>query len=142
MNKELTKKDYTDDILGAGMYMIMGIAFLAFVLPAIPIVRSAQQYYEQKADEIPQGWVDNYDYVLPTGLSSFKVEFSRPGQTMSLINDGPGTIEVRVNEETATPRTVAPSQFFNVDLAGHILCRLFLSNTSSKDAVVHIAIRG
>ena len=46
LGKEVTKKDYTSDIFDAGMYMIMGIAFLAFVLPAIPVIQSAQRYYQ------------------------------------------------------------------------------------------------
>ena len=93
-------------------------------------------------DEVSRGWVENWDPVVSSSNSPFKITPTRAGQSLSLINDGPDTVQVEFNIRDFNPREVAVGQSYDVNFKGHKLHKLYLSNEGSSTATVHITIKG
>ena len=93
-------------------------------------------------DEVSDGWVENWDPVISSSNSPFEIKPTKAGQSLSLINDGPDTVQVELNIRDFSSREVTAGQSYNVNFKGHRLHKLYLSDEGSSTATVRIAIKG
>ena len=93
-------------------------------------------------DEVSAGWVENWDPVISSSNSPFEIKPTKAGQSLSLVNDGPAIVEVELNHRDFNFREVVAGQSYCVDFKGHKLYKIYLSNTDTLPATVHIVIKG
>jgi hypothetical protein len=92
------------------------------------------------ADQVPEGWVEPYDNhpVTPAGEI---IKLRRPGQAISLINDGAAAIQIGINSSDKLT-TVAANQAFNLNFHNHKLEWFYLICGAGLAATVRVTISG
>lgn len=87
-----------DDTIDSVMQVMMMAMFVVFMIPMLPVAQSAQQYFQSQQYE---GQQDSRT-LLATSASQHTV-LPNPWVGAFFINDGPNTVEIRINDEDAEP---------------------------------------
>lgn len=91
-------------------------------------------------DQASQGWVLPFNN-LPVFQRGEEIYLDRPAQAMTLINDGPGVIQVGVNTRQNLV-TVNVNQAYNINFGNHILRWFFLICGPAVAPSVRAVVRG
>lgn len=99
--KELIKSDFDkdlDDTIDSVMQMMMMVMVMLIVIPMLPVAQSAQQYFQSQQYEGQQD-----SRTLLATSESQHVVLPNPWVGAFFINDGPNTVEIRINDENSLP---------------------------------------
>lgn len=87
-----------DDTIDSVMQIMMMAMFVVFMIPMLPVAQSAQQYFQSQQYEGQQ----DSRILLATSVLRHTV-LPNPWVGAFFINDGPNTVEIRINDENAEP---------------------------------------
>ena len=90
-------------------------------------------------DQVSVGGTIGDDLAITSVKSDYK--FQRPCQSASVINDGPGLVNIWVNDPGSYPRGIKSGTPFYVDFGGHKLCRLYFQCPAGATATVEISAK-
>ena len=90
-------------------------------------------------DQAAEGWVRSYILnIVPAGE---EIWLDTPGQSISIINDGPAVIQVGINDRIAI-NFLNVNQVFNLNFGNHKLRWFFVRCAAGLASVARVVIRG
>jgi len=118
--KELVKskfdKDFDDAINSVMQAMTMVVTLmivLPFIIPRLPVTQAAQQYFQNQQYEGQQD-----SHTLSATSVSQHIVLPNPWVGAFFINDGPSTVEIRMNDENADPYIINPEESRTISRIG------------------------
>jgi len=100
---------WIDTVISAAMMAV----FMMVLLPMLPVVRSAQSYYESQRYE---GQTDTK--TLSSVFEIQHIVLSTPWIGAYFINDGPNEVEIRINGSDCPPFVMYPGETVTINRAG------------------------
>lgn len=100
-DKELVKSEFDrdlDDTIDSVMQVMMIAMVVIVMIPMLPVAQSAQQYFQSQQYEGQQD-----SRTLLATSESQHVVLPNPWVGAFFINDGPDTVEIRINDEESLP---------------------------------------
>lgn len=81
-----------------------------------------QKYYQ---DRESQGWIENFAIAVTSVPPSQEVRLTRPAQSISVVNDGPGIVWLEWNVRFTTITILNPTEKCDINFETHKLERFF-----------------
>jgi len=102
-----------DETIDSVMPMMMMVMVMLVMIPTLPVVQSAQQYFQSQQYE---GQQDSRT-LLATSVLQHTV-LPNPWVGAFFINDGPNTVEIRINDENSEPYMVYSEESRTINRIG------------------------
>lgn len=110
---------------------------MQFVMLA-KIARETTQMRKYFDDIRPDGNIINY--VLHVTDVRQRVVITNPAQSINILNDGPDSAVVWINEPTDLPKTIAHNETFEVDFDVHKLFRFYVQCNTGEHAQLRAVV--
>jgi hypothetical protein len=98
MTNELVKKDSFDEEIDELLQPFVMVIFMFALMNILPAMQTVQQYYQSQQYEGQQD-----SRILSATSTLQHVVLANPWVGAFFINDGPGIVEIRINDESASP---------------------------------------
>ncbi len=92
-------------------------------------------------DKSSQGIILSYDRVATPSDPSEEIILARLGQSVSIVNDGPGILFVEINSRNRNPVTLNPNEAQAINFENHVLDRLYVRSAVGNNASARIMVK-
>ncbi len=117
---------------------IMNSPVMAFIMQAAQLGKMTK-LAKLAEDKMSHGFTDSLNPIATEHLDSWGMV--NPAQSVSLINDGPNTVLIWINDHASAPNIILNGETFQLDFEGHKLASIYYQCAPGQTAALRIVVK-